>query len=355
MDAAGEESPEVSASGEGRGERTESKTSKGNELPIKSKALPGYRVLALAKRDAAGIFPARLEQVKTALELAAIGPDVGMNLAILNDTGPIPLKENLNGFTFIRSQIPVKPVFAGTVPRSQGMTLSKAIIDCRTSFWEHGQRCATLSRVRSPENICVLLPADLTDFSVNPLVDQKVAEILEAIDNGMDRHFLSDIEDLGAEMSPPPERLYRPRHEDVDPDLGKEDDIMAEDVLSDGLDSNELDVDQEENACRLLVPDVSDTGGVDDPVTEQCPDALPSGQEPVQQGTIVEVVPLGRIILNMLALANAKFNQGYWCPRGRSKRITFLNSRIHHPVVKIRSCSEISGGSFCPRSTCTRV
>jgi hypothetical protein len=142
-----------------------------------------------------------LEQVKIAIEVAAIGPDVGMNLAILNDTDPIPLKKNLNGFTFIRSQIPVKPVFGGTVDHSQGMTLSKAIIDCRTKFWEHGQLYVTLSRVRSPENICVLLPADLTDFSLNPPVDQKVAEILEAIDNGMDRDFLSDVEDLGAEIS----------------------------------------------------------------------------------------------------------------------------------------------------------
>jgi hypothetical protein len=57
-----------------------------------------------------------------------------------------------NGMKFAGWQVPLRLIFAGTVHRSQDMTLHKAVIDLRTEFWEHGQLCVTFSNVRNPEN-----------------------------------------------------------------------------------------------------------------------------------------------------------------------------------------------------------
>jgi ATP-dependent exoDNAse (exonuclease V) alpha subunit len=64
----------------------------------------------------------------------------------------IPMDKSSNGMKFSRWQVPLKLVFAGTVHRSQGMTLGRSVVDCRTQFWEHGQMCVALSRVRNPED-----------------------------------------------------------------------------------------------------------------------------------------------------------------------------------------------------------
>jgi hypothetical protein len=52
--------------------------------------------------------------------------------------GPIRIDKKLNGVEFVRSQVPFRLMYAGTVHRSQGMTLDRAVMDCRTQFWEHG-------------------------------------------------------------------------------------------------------------------------------------------------------------------------------------------------------------------------
>ena len=57
-----------------------------------------------------------------------------------NQTYTIPrikFKTQTNGIHFTRTQIPLKPLFAGTVHKSQGMTLDRGVIDLRSSFWEH--------------------------------------------------------------------------------------------------------------------------------------------------------------------------------------------------------------------------
>jgi hypothetical protein len=56
-------------------------------------------------------------------------------------------------------------IYAGTVHRSQGMILHRTVIDLRTQFWEHGQLYIALSRVRDPENLCVLLLESSDDIS----------------------------------------------------------------------------------------------------------------------------------------------------------------------------------------------
>jgi hypothetical protein len=54
-------------------------------------------------------------------------------------------------------------LFAGTVQRSQGMTLQRAVKDCRTKFWEHGQLYVALSPVKSPADLWILLLSNLGD------------------------------------------------------------------------------------------------------------------------------------------------------------------------------------------------
>jgi hypothetical protein len=55
-------------------------------------------------------------------------------------------------------KLPIRLIFAGTVHRSQGMTLDRAVVDLRALFWEHDQLYVALSRMRDPRNLCVLLP-----------------------------------------------------------------------------------------------------------------------------------------------------------------------------------------------------
>jgi hypothetical protein len=97
----------------------------------------------------------------------------------------IPMEKNSNGMTFVRWQLPLRSVFAGTVHRSQGMTLDRAVIDCRTKFWEHGQLYVALSRVKRPADLCIVLPPDEDHFLIEPSVDLDVVRILDTFTSGM--------------------------------------------------------------------------------------------------------------------------------------------------------------------------
>jgi hypothetical protein len=94
----------------------------------------------------------------------------------------IPMEKTSNGMKFARWQLRLRLLFAGTVDRSQGMTLERAVIDCRTKFWEHGQLYVALSRVKDPHHLCILLPPDVDDFLIRPSVDLDVVQILEKMD-----------------------------------------------------------------------------------------------------------------------------------------------------------------------------
>jgi hypothetical protein len=94
----------------------------------------------------------------------------------------IPMEEKgSNGMQFVTCQLPLRLIFAGTVHKSQGMTLQRSVIDCRTKFWEHGQLYVALSRVKSPADLCILLPDDTDDFTIGPLVDADVLQIVESM------------------------------------------------------------------------------------------------------------------------------------------------------------------------------
>jgi hypothetical protein len=60
------------------------------------------------------------------------------------------------------------------------MTLQRAVIDCRTKFWERGQLYVALSRVKSPADPRMLLPDDMADFTIRPRVDADAVQIVES-------------------------------------------------------------------------------------------------------------------------------------------------------------------------------
>jgi hypothetical protein len=65
--------------------------------------------------------------------------------------------------------------------RSQGMTLQRAVIDRRTKFWERGQLYVALSGVKSPGDLCILLPDHMDDFAIRQAVDVDLVQILETM------------------------------------------------------------------------------------------------------------------------------------------------------------------------------
>jgi hypothetical protein len=103
----------------------------------------------------------------------------------------MPMEKVASGIKFSRMQVPIKLIYAGTVHRSQGMTLHRAVIDLRKDFWEHGQLYVALSRVTDPCNLCVLLPPppereteeeeQQEDIPIRVTVDQEMMNIISDI------------------------------------------------------------------------------------------------------------------------------------------------------------------------------
>ena len=84
-----------------------------------------------------------------------------------------------NGIHFVRTQVPLKPIFAGTVHKSQGMTLTKGVIDLRSDLWEHGQLYVAFSRFKDPRNICILLPELTEDTKEDPASELIISPVAE--------------------------------------------------------------------------------------------------------------------------------------------------------------------------------
>jgi hypothetical protein len=101
----------------------------------------------------------------------------------------MPMEKVTNGMRFKRWQIPLRLMYAGTVHRSQGMTLARTVVDCRSNFWEHGQTYVALSRGRDPRHICILLPAGSLDLSIKVPCDREVVRVVPDL-NQMDADAL---------------------------------------------------------------------------------------------------------------------------------------------------------------------
>jgi len=69
----------------------------------------------------------------------------------------------------VRLQTPLKLAWAMTVHKSQGTTLTRALLDISSAF-EYGQCYVALSRVRSLEGLWLERPARLRDIKVSPQV-----------------------------------------------------------------------------------------------------------------------------------------------------------------------------------------
>jgi len=70
--------------------------------------------------------------------------------------------------TFTRRQYPLRAAYAITVNKSQGQTLSNAILDLRTEPFSHGQLYVALSRVKSRQCITILAsPSDVRGGSAH--------------------------------------------------------------------------------------------------------------------------------------------------------------------------------------------
>jgi hypothetical protein len=88
----------------------------------------------------------------------------------------IPTEKTSNRMKVIRWQLPSTLLFAGRVHRYQGMTLQRAVIDCRRTFRE---LCVGFSGGKSHADLCILLPPDIEAFTIRPPVDLGIVQTLE--------------------------------------------------------------------------------------------------------------------------------------------------------------------------------
>ena len=89
-------------------------------------------------------------------ELIDVNPVEWENKKYRIDPGTHDLREEVTG-TF--TQYPLKPAWAITIHKSQGLTFEKAVIDVRTAF-THGQVYVALSRCKSLDGLVLNAPVD---------------------------------------------------------------------------------------------------------------------------------------------------------------------------------------------------
>jgi len=78
----------------------------------------------------------------------------------------------------VRKQIPLKLAWALTIHKSQGSTLTRALLNLESTF-EYGQMYVALSRVRSMDGLWLEQPASIRNIMVSPQVLDYYNKILE--------------------------------------------------------------------------------------------------------------------------------------------------------------------------------
>jgi predicted DNA-binding transcriptional regulator len=86
------------------------------------------------------------------------------------------------------SQIPLKPAWAVTIHKSQGLTFDRAVVDARDAF-AHGQTYVALSRCRSLDGLVLSSPVPRTGIAVDPSVAEFMASATAGSDIDYDRRF----------------------------------------------------------------------------------------------------------------------------------------------------------------------
>lgn len=125
-----------------------------------------------------------------------IRQEVWTNAKYVLDSKSKEIVEEIEG-TF--TQYPVKPAWAITIHKSQGLTFDKAIIDASASF-SHGQTYVALSRCRSLEGIVLDSPIDqssvICDWKVSRFLSEQKRNSpdLAVLDN-MKRQFILNLLD----------------------------------------------------------------------------------------------------------------------------------------------------------------
>jgi hypothetical protein len=87
--------------------------------------------------------------------------------------------------------IPAGLAFAGTVQRSQDMTLGRAVIGCRSEFWSHGPLYVALSRVQNPIDFCILLLPEPENRCIKVPADYNVVQVVESMRTPTEKELLT--------------------------------------------------------------------------------------------------------------------------------------------------------------------
>jgi hypothetical protein len=111
-----------------------------------------------------------------------------------------------NGIKFARWQVPIWLIYVGTVQRSQGMTLGRAVIDLKTHFWEYGQLYVAISIITEPDNLCFLLSGssdlrreiDPTETPIRVRIDVVIVQIISRLYSGVGADHV-----VSADVQPP--------------------------------------------------------------------------------------------------------------------------------------------------------
>ncbi len=129
------------------------------------------------------------------------GPVEWHNYSYTLDKDTDEIVEQLLG-TFI--QIPVRPAWAITIHKSQGLTFDKAIIDAGAAF-AHGQVYVALSRCRSLEGMilksrigqsCLRSNAHVRTFMTDASFNRPNADLLEKMKQAFDFQLLLELNDF---------------------------------------------------------------------------------------------------------------------------------------------------------------
>ncbi|KAK3909722.1 ATP-dependent DNA helicase, partial [Frankliniella fusca] len=81
----------------------------------------------------------------------------GTQEVILLSRVPFTFRVGRGGMEVVRRQFPIRVAYAITVNKSQGQTLDKAGIDLRADVFQHGQLYVALGRVRTRDDLMVLV------------------------------------------------------------------------------------------------------------------------------------------------------------------------------------------------------